>query len=380
MQKNNLIWWILAGILGLVLLILVVIYINYNQMVVKPNKKEVKTDLEITPTATPTPDPLGPYSILLLGYGGAGHEGGLLTDSIMVAQIRPRDEEIDLISVPRDLWVKIPISEEGTIDRKINEAFSIGMDDKRYPNKRIEFTGKGGGGQLAKEVIGQVLGLEIKYFASIDFNGFIKIIDNLGGIEVKVARSFDDPKYPIEDNIKDSCGKTDEEIEALTATMSGEKLEDEFPCRYENLHFDKGSQYFDGVTALKFARSRHSPTDGGDFNRAERQKVVIKAIKDKVIKVGFIPKIIPTFKTLAKYITTDIDFITMNELVTKVPELSEYKILSIALTDKNVLINGVATTGQFILIPKLGEDNWSEIHEFIKNKGVVATSSATIEN
>lgn len=356
--------------------ILAAVYVNYNKMVVKPNKKELETS--VAPTATPTPDPLAPYSILLLGYGGANHEGGFLTDSIVVAKIRPRDEEVDLISVPRDLWVKIPINDEETVDKKINEAFSIGMNDKKYPNKKVEFTGKAEGGELAKKVISEVLGFKIDYFASIGFDGFIKIIDNLGGIDIKVVRTFDDPKYPIEANIKDTCGKTDEEVTALTATMSGEKLEDQFPCRYENLHFNRGWQHMNGATALKFARSRHSPTNGGDFNRAERQKLVINAVKDRVINIDFIPKIIPTFNILSRYIMTDIDFATMNELVAKLPQLSEYKIVSIALTDKNVLTNGVATTGQFILLPKSGEDNWEEIHQFIENKGV-ATSSAAIE-
>ncbi|HOR02095.1 MAG TPA: LCP family protein [Candidatus Woesebacteria bacterium] len=376
MQKREIFWWVLAGILGLILVALIVGYISYSRMVVKPNKPQ--TESLLLPTATPTPDPLAPYSILLLGYGGAGHEGGFLTDSIMVAKIRPRDEEIDLISVPRDLWVKIPLNDEESINKKINEVFYIGMDDKRYSNKKVEFTGRAGGGELAKKVIGEVLGFKIDYFASIDFDGFIKIIDNLGGIKIKVSKTFDDPKYPIEANINDTCGKTDEEVTVLTATMSGEKLEDQFPCRYENLHFDRGWQHMDGTTALKFARSRHSPTDGGDFNRAERQKLVANAVKDRVINIGFISKIVPTVKILSRHIMTDIDFTTMNELVIRLPQLSEYKIISLTLTDKNVLTHGVATTGQFILQPKLGENNWEEVHKFIENKGI-ATSSAIIE-
>src|SRR5574344_530463 len=101
-------WWIIVGLLGVVLIVLIVFYINYNKIVVKPNK--AKEDITLIPTATPTPDPLAPYSILLLGYGGGKHEGGTLTDSIMVAKINPKNETINLISVPRDLWVSIPIN------------------------------------------------------------------------------------------------------------------------------------------------------------------------------------------------------------------------------------------------------------------------------
>jgi len=169
-------------------------------------------------------------------------------------------------------------------------------------------------------------------------------------------------------------------MKSLEATMSGDKLEQQYICRYENLHFEKGVQHLDGITALKFARSRHSTTDGGDFNRAERQKKVIIAIRDKVMKIGFIPKIIPVFKTLSRNVKTDIDISKMTELVGSLSDISEYKIISINLTDQNVLKNSVASTGQFILSPKLGDNNWLEVQEFIKNKGIATTSAIKTQN
>lgn len=374
MQKKMIWWWVLAGILGLVLIGLIVFYVNYNRIVVKPNK-----DINplVTPTATPTPDPLAAYSILLLGYGGGKHEGGLLTDSIMLAKIDLRAQEVSLISIPRDLWAPMPINGEELVFKKINEAYAIGSDDKKYPNKKIEYTGDAGGGEMAKKVIENVVGFKIDYFASIDFDGFVKIIDILGGVDVKIARAFDDPFYPIEENINDTCGKNEEEMKALEATMSGEKLEQQYLCRYENLHFEKGIQHLDGTTALKFARSRHATNDGGDFNRANRQKLVLIAIRDKVINIGFVSKIIPTIQTLTRHIKTDVDISKMTELVTKVPEISNYEIISINLTDQNVLKNSVASTKQFILTPRLGENNWDDVRLFVQNKGVT-TPSPTI--
>ena len=353
-------------------------------MVVRPNKS--KPSSEITPTATPTPDPLAAYSILLLGYGGGTHDGGLLTDSIMLAQIAPREEEVRLISIPRDLWAPMPISGNEMTNKKINEAYAIGADDKKYPNKQAEFTGKAGGGEMAKYVVEQVTGIKPNYFAAIDFDGFTKIIDSLGGVDIKVPQTFDDPFYPIEELKNDACGKSEDDMKALEATMSGDKLEQQYTCRYENLHFDKGIQHMDGATALKYARSRHSTIGGGDFNRAERQKLVVTAIRDKIMSIGFVSKIIPTIQTLTKHITTDVDFASMGELVTKIPEVANYKVVSIALTDTNVLVNAKASTGQFILNPKLGENNFDEIKEFIKNNGILtptptatATASPTIK-
>lgn len=377
MQKRINWWWVVSGILVLIFVGMMVVYFNYNRMVVKVNKPKEITN--VTPTATPTPDPLAPYSILLMGYGGGNHDGGSLTDSIMLAQIKPRDEEVKLISIPRDLWVPIPISETENVSRKINEAYVIGLDDKKYPDKKAEFTGEAGGGELSKYVIEEVTGIKPDYFAAIDFDGFIKIIDKLGGIDLKITQTFDDPFYPIEELKNDTCGKSEEEMKSLEATMSGDKLEQQFSCRYENLHFDKGNQHMDGTTALKYARSRHSTIGGGDFNRAERQKLVVTAIRDKIMSIGFIPKIIPTIQTLTRHITTDVDFTKMSELVTKIPEVSQYKIVSIALTDSNVLTSARASTGQAILSPKLGETDFSEIKTFIENNGILTiTPTATI--
>lgn len=376
MEKIKKYWWIILLILGMFLAGFLVVYTTYNKMVVK--SKKVKTETLVKTEPTPTPDPLAPYSILLLGYGGGDHEGGTTTDTMMVAKIDPRNKEISLISIPRDLWVPIPINGEETKDFKINAAYPIGLSDKQYPNKKQEFTGKAGGGELAKYVTEKVVGLKMDYFAAIDFDGFVKMIDILGGIDVKVERTFDDPYYPIEENINDTCGKGEDEMKSLEATMSGDKLEQQYSCRYENLHFDKGIQRMDGITALKFARSRHSNTDGGDFNRASRQRLVVTAVRDKVINIGFIPKIIPTIKNLTAHITTDIDISKMSELIGKAEEISTYKIIPIALTDQNVLTNGKSSTGQFILEPKAGKENWEEIHQFIENSRI-STPSATIK-
>jgi anionic cell wall polymer biosynthesis LytR-Cps2A-Psr (LCP) family protein len=160
-------------------------------------------------------------------------------------------------------------------------------------------------------------------------------------------------------------GKSEEEITALTATVSAGKLEEYFECRYEHLHFDKGLQHMDGTTALKFVRSRHSKEDGGDFNRSARQKLVIEAIKKKIFSINFLPKLIPLVNTLAGNLTTDIDLAKMQEFISKANDFYEYKIESYPITDQNVLMDSVSSDRQFILIPKLGENNWADIQNFI---------------
>ncbi len=334
---------------------------RYQKILVTPNKKA-----DISPIPTPTPDPNRPFSILLLGYAGYGHDGGFLTDSIILARVNPKIEEIDLISLPRDLWVKFPQSVIASHSAKINSAYAVGIDDKRYPHKAIEFTGKAGGGELLKYLVFEVTAVKPDYFIAIDFSGFIKAIDRLGGIDVSVPSTFDDEFYPLDIGATDTCGKNEEEIIALTATLSGEKLDQSFTCRYEHLHLEKGIQHLDGTTALKYARSRHSVSSGGDFNRSERQKTVLEAVKKRIISLNFFNQITPLINTLSNHLITDINLSTMESYLLKSPQYSQFKINSKAITDKNYLKIGKSSDGQSILIPKLGENNYTDIQNFLR--------------
>ena len=259
---------------------------------------------------------------------------------------------------------------------KINAAYTIGLDDKKYPDKEIQFTGLAGGGQMSKTILSKILNIPIENFITINFQSFLKTIDALGGIDVNVQKTFDDPFYPIEEKSEDLCGKSPEEIIALTATVSASKLEQEFTCRYEQLHFDKGLQHMDSVTALKFVRSRHSQEDGGDFNRSARQKLVIEAVKKKIISLNFVPKLIPLVNNLAGNLTTDINFDQMQKLISRADEFKNYQIESFPITDKNLLMNSTSADRQYILIPKLGENQWSDIQKFISQP--IATNSAKL--
>lgn len=323
----------------------------------------------LNPTASPTPsfDPHTPYNVLLLGYGGEGHEGGNLTDTMIVANINPADKTIALISIPRDLWIPLPIQGETTQGSKINAAYAIGLDDTHYTQKKPEFTGPAGGGELAKYAAGIVTGLPINYFVSVDFQGFKDTIDILGGIEVDVPMTFDDYFYPVAGKENESCGKSGQEIQALSATMSGFLLEKEFTCRYEHIHFDKALVHMDGETTLKFVRSRHSDEYGGDFARSEKQYAVLAGVKDKVISLGAVAKAGPIFEKLVDSVRTDLNPADIKNILETSQELSGYKIKTIHLTEDNVLKSSTSSEGAYILIPRAGEGGWAEVHKFIKD-------------
>lgn len=356
------------------------------------------------------------YTILLTGYGGPTHEGSYLTDTIILAHIDKKKKKVILFSVPRDLWVKIP-SKSGEDDdgfySKINAAYQMGLFPDNYPDLPDEYHGKDNAPQLLKDLIAQVTGLRADYFVGIDFDGFEQVIDTLGGIEVTVKRSFDDYYYPITGKETDICGREpkptltedqvreeqekydkmneeekkaydDRPVDQLNENqfqeLAREKPEEAYPCRYEHLHFDAGPMKMDGKTALKFARSRKSLQDGGDFNRAARQQLVIEAVKTKILSIGFLPKILPLLDTLSENIRTDIPLDEIQHFIGQAAQANDYKIDHYVFSNEETLDIDTSDDGQSILVSRDGEGKWDITRKVVKNvlAGISPTPTPSI--
>ncbi len=305
------------------------------------------------------------FNVLLLGYGGPGHDGGFLTDVIKLVNIDPASQDTTIISIPRDLWVEIPVRSDQGEYQKINAAYAIGMDDK-YPLKQTQYRGVEGAQKLVGDVVEKITGKKVDGVISVDFSGFIKTIDSLRGIEVNVPVTFDDYYYPIKGEENNICGKSPEEMVRVHSLYTGFELEKQFECRYEHLHFDAGKNHMDGETALKFARSRHSSEHGGDFARAQRQMAVLSAIKDKILSLGALDDVPGFIKNYAKSVNTNLKAEAIMAFVAKYPNIS-YNLKSITLSDENVLINAKSPQGAYILQPRAGQGNFQDIKSFIES-------------
>ncbi len=204
-------------------------------------------------------------NFLVLGQGGAKHDGPYLTDTIMVVSLKPSTNQVAMISLPRDLLVPIP----GYGLRKINNANAFGEKD-----------GEGKGAELARQVVEQVLDLPIHYHARLSFTGFVDVIDQLGGLPVNVERTFTDSQYPTDYN-------------GMTAVS-----------------FEAGWQIMSGEEALQFVRSRHgNNNEGSDFARAKRQQQVLLALKEKLLSPATFlnPSLsMRLYRTLSQSIETDL--------------------------------------------------------------------------
>jgi anionic cell wall polymer biosynthesis LytR-Cps2A-Psr (LCP) family protein len=345
------------------------------------------------------------YNILLFGYGGGKHEGTYLTDTVILAHVDIKSKRVTLFSIPRDLWVKLPTKSGADFHSKINAVYQTELFPNDYPDLDPKYMGTKEDATLVKHVMFQIFGQEVDYYAAIDFEGFKKAIDIIGGIDVNVEQSFEDPEYPIDGKEKDLCDKDTEELfkKAEVFMKPGYNPEDRdrvfkeepkveefvknatespelaFPCRYEKLEFKKGITHMNSETALKYARSRHSPTDGGDFNRAKRQQQIIEAVKNKILSIGFITRAIPLLDEFKNNLRTDVGIDEVKKFIGFVSSASEYTITSFVFTDDDLLKNAVSNDGQYILIPTSGMDQWKEIQMGVKNimQGIFPTQSPT---
>lgn len=301
-------------------------------------------------------------NLLLLGIGGETHEGTNLTDTIILASIDSKNNKVTLISIPRDFWFP-------DINQKINFAYAEGEAKK-----------KGGGLILAEASVAKITGQNIDYGIRIDFSGFTRAVDIVGGLDINVENTFDDYAYPIDGKEDDLCGNSPEDVQAFSATASAEvDIQQKFPCRYMHVHFDKGVNHMNGKEALEFVRSRHAASaEGGDFARSKRQQKVIQAFKDKVLSVQTITnpaRIISLYSTVKGSIDTDIkqdefdDFIRLAEKMRSAKIQSNVIDTGDTLKQREGLLVEAPISKEYdflsVLIPRTGSGNYTEIQQYI---------------
>lgn len=265
-------------------------------------------------------------NLLLIGIGGPGHDGPYLTDTIMIASIKPSTNQIALISIPRDLAVRIP----GYGIQKINHANAYG-----------EIKQTDWGGALATEITSKTFAIEIPYYLRIDFKAFVDIIDEVGGIKINVERSFTDYTYPAPGGL------------------------------YQTVSFNQGVNNLDGNTALKYVRSRHGNNgEGSDFARARRQQQILLALKEKVASYGALlnpVRLNSIMNSLESHITTNLEFGELVTLAKISKQLRTNEIISLVLdsSQDGYLQNSFTSTGAFMLEPVGGD--FTRINKTIEN-------------
>lgn len=181
-------------------------------------------------------------NILILGTDS----GGTRSDVIILASIDPKNNALNMLSIPRDTRVKI-----GKSYQKINAALSIGKED------------------LTIKTVKEITGMPIHYYMTVNFEGFRNIVDILGGVDfnVPVKMDYDDPFQNL------------------------------------HIHLNKGMQHLNGDKAEQFVRFRHYPQ--GDLDRISAQQAFMKALFDQKLKISYISKADDIFNEMKKDIKTN---------------------------------------------------------------------------
>ncbi len=250
---------------------------------------------QVVPTVVgqgpPAPLLTRPFNILLIGVDlrKTRLEDGARSDTLIVVRVDPQAKTAAMLSVPRDTYIDPSLYEQLQLPdgaqpsgHKVNAAFAYG-----YKNPDI-YAGNTdpqvGGANLARQTVEQLLGIKIDYSAQIDFQGFQALIDQLGGVAVDVPHAILDAEYPTDDE------------------------------GYMRLFIPPGLQRMDGVTALRYARTRHADND---FGRAKRQQQVLQAVLDELKQRGLLGKIeaVPTLlNVLRASVRTDLPISDLTNL------------------------------------------------------------------
>jgi LCP family protein required for cell wall assembly len=264
-----------------------------------------------------------PINILFLGYGGPGHGGPYLTDSMLFLSIRPVSHTAVMISIPRDLVVPIPaLPANGTISARINLAYAIGVDRQSFPNVRASGRSPTGGGDLAAATAAEVIGQPVDYWVAVDFNAFRKVVDALGGIDVTIPEPLDDPYFP--------AGET---------------------TVYRHIHFDAGIQHLNGERALEYARSRQTTSD---FDRSRRQRLILLAIQHRIDRLGSLPQLLGLVSALRDNVRTNLRPVELRQLARRLEQIPQAGIRQVGLDDSNVLVRHDLPDGTYVLSPRDG--------------------------
>jgi LCP family protein required for cell wall assembly len=208
-------------------------------------------------------------TILLMGLDFRDWESGdgpPRTDSMMLVSVDPVSHTVGMLSIPRDLWVEIP---GGFGHNRINTAYFLG-ESYKLP---------GGGPDLAMKTVENLLGLPVQYYAVIEFQTFERMIDEIGGIDILV-----------EENVKIS------------------------PIGRPSRWLRPKAYHMDGPTALAYARARK--TEGGDFDRADRQQRVALAIRDRIFYSNMAPTLLAKAPALYQELASGVHTnLTLNQMV-----------------------------------------------------------------
>ncbi len=290
---------------------------------------ETSPEPESSPVGAAVPDVSVPpwdgveqLSILLIGTDQRPREGTYNTDTLIVVSIDPLTNQVALFSLPRDT-VDVPVPPGpaqqafGPVyEKKINAWFtSVRNRDDLFPG-----TDRTRGYNGLKAIMGTLYGLDIRYFVEVNFEGFVRVVDALGGVTINVQIPVVDDRYPGENGW------------------------------LERIYIPSGIQHMDGRQALRYARSRHSSTD---FDRGLRQQRVLLSLREQADPQALIPHLPELVSALKQAVRTDIPIEQLDELLGLAAAIDTKNIRSYVFSPPLYQEEFQSSPRGYIIVPRL---------------------------
>lgn len=263
-------------------------------------------------------------NILLAAIGGEGHQGENLADTIILVSVRPQEKDVALLSIPRDLYVKIPGTE---LYARINNVHAYGENQR-----------KGEGLKLLREKVAEVTGQPVHYVARVDFQAFKRIVEQVGGVEVTIRNSFYD--------------------------------------FWHKISFPAGTEHMNGERALAYVRARYiEGAEGGDFKRAERTQQVLLAIRKKIFSVQTavdLRALAGVLDALRDHVATNFTLAELRRLAELTRDIPDDRLRTAVITSghEGLLIGTTEVLGgrpASVLRPRTGLEHYAEIQQLAAN-------------
>ncbi len=243
-QERTLTWRFLLIFLSVAVIIFTTVFAWHH--VTSFGAAVSKKVIDVSSASVGTPlqqDEQGRINVLLAGFAGEGTMWWLLTDSMMLVSHNPKEHITSFVSVPRDMYVNYGTGMGvGKLNGLLRKHY-LSHDGER--EQKLDYAAN----QL-KAKFSEIMGVDIQYYALVDFDNFVTMIDTLQGVEINAPERLYDTEFP----------------------------DDQFKG-YITLDIPAGVQTLDGKTALRYARSRKSSSD---FARSARQHLVLTAIVDRI--------------------------------------------------------------------------------------------------
>jgi LCP family protein required for cell wall assembly len=291
-------------------------------------------------------DENGRSNVLLLGTSedDPGHEGAYLTDSMMIVSIDQSEKVVDMVSIPRDLYVEYGMACPSGYEGKINAYFSCINDDFESEEAEEERLTK------SREFIGEIFGLDIQYAVHVNNTVIKEAVNAVGGIDVDIQGSNGDPGI-LDRNFDWRCN---------------------YECYYVN--WENGVHHLNGEQALflTMARGSVAPTYGlgnSNFDREKNQQKVILALQQKAISTGTLTdvgKVMGLIDALDHNLRTNFATKEIRTLMQLGIDVKPENIKTLNLFDEaNPLVTTSDVGGASVVIPTAGMFNYSQLQTFI---------------